>query len=553
MALKTIILRSKLDKLRADFDALLQLDESFATREAELVAAVEEMTAETSDEDRDLIEAKAAELDGEKEAHEGEKKRLQEEIAKIEGEIADEEAKQAANAPAPEPAAVVEERKVVNTGMANRTKFFGMSVQERDAFFMRDDVKGFAARVRDVIENKRDITGGELLIPVVVLDLIRENVFDYSKLINRVRLRAVSGTARQTVMGTVPDAVWMEMCGTLNELDFDFTQVEVDGFKVGGYVALCNALIMDSDIALLSEVITGIGQAIGRTLDKAILYGEGAAKKMPLGIVTRLAQTAQPSDYPVNARPWEDLSQTHIVPITGTGAAFFAALANADAQAEGVYSRGTKFWAMNNKTYTHVKSNAIAINLYGAFVSEVGGVMPIVGGDIVVLDFIPDGDIIGGYGDLYLLAEREGTRIETSREVRFIEDQTVVRGVARYDGLPVIAEAFVVVNIDNAAPTTTATFAPDNANDASLEDLALTGGDIAFDPTTYAYDVTATGDSLTVNAIPAQDGATVTVKLGQKKYGNGIAIPLVSGANTVTVTVAQGAATLTYTLNVTAA
>lgn len=553
MALKTIILRSKLDKLRADFDALLQLDEGFATREAELVAAVEEMTAETSDEDRDLIEAKAAALDGEKEAHEGEKKRLQEEIEKIEGEIADEEAKQAANAPAPEPAAIVEERKVVNTGMVNRTKFFGMSVQERDAFFAREDVKGFASRVRDVIENKRDITGGELLIPVVVLDLIRENVFDYSKLINRVRLRSVSGTARQTVMGTVPDAVWMEMCGTLNELDFDFTQVEVDGFKVGGYVALCNALIMDSDIALLSEVITGIGQAIGRTLDKAILYGEGAAKKMPLGIVTRLAQTSQPSDYPVNARPWEDLSTTHIVPITGTGAAFFAALANADAQAEGVYSRGTKFWAMNNKTYTHVKSNAIAINLYGAFVSEVGGVMPIVGGDIVVLDFIPDGDIIGGYGDLYLLAEREGTRIETSREVRFIEDQTVVRGVARYDGLPVIAEAFVVVNIDNTAPTTTATFAPDNANDASLEDLVLTGGDIAFDPTTYAYDVTATGDSLTVNAIPTQDGATVTVKLGQKKYGNGIAIPLVSGANIVTVTVAQGAATLTYTLNVTAA
>ena len=211
MALKTIILRSKLDKLQADLDALLQLDEGFATREAELMAAVEEMTAETSDEDRDLIEAKAAELDGEKEAHEGEKKRLQEEIEKIEGEIAEEEAKQAANAPAPEHAPVVEERKVVNTGMVNKTKFFGMSVQERDAFFAREDVKGFAARVRDVIENKRDITGGELLIPVVVLDLIRENVFDYSKLINRVRLRSVSGTARQTVMGTVPDAVWMEM------------------------------------------------------------------------------------------------------------------------------------------------------------------------------------------------------------------------------------------------------------------------------------------------------------------------------------------------------
>ena len=553
MALKTIILRSKLDKLKADFDALLQLDEGFATREAELMAAVEEMTAETSDEDRDLIEAKAAELDGEKEAHEGEKKRLQEEIEKIEGEIADEEAKQVANAPAPGPAPVVEERKVVNTGMVNRTKFFGMSVQERDAFFMRDDVKGFASRVRELITSKRDVTGGELLIPVVILDIIRENVFNYSKLINRVRFRSVSGIARQNVMGEIPEGVWIEGCDVLNELQFGYTQVQVDAFKVGGYVFLCNSLIMDSDVALLSEVIEGIAQAIGLALDKAILYGKGASGKMPLGIVTRLAQTEQPSDYSDKARPWKDLSQTNIVSITGTGAAFFAALSKAAAETTGVYMRGTRFWAMNSKTYAQVQSNAIAINLYGAFVSEVGATMPIVGGDIVVLEFIPDGDIVGGYGDLYLLAQREGTRIEESREFRFVQDQTTVRGVARYDGLPVIAEAFAVININNEAPTTTATFAPDNANDASLEDLVLTGGDIAFDPTTYEYNVTATGDSITVNAVPTQDGAAVTVKLGQKKYGNGIAIPLSSGANTVTVTVAQGAATLTYTLNVTAA
>lgn len=553
MALKTIILRSKLDKLQADFDALLQLDEGFATREAELMAAVEEMTAETPDEDRDLIEAKAAELDGEKEAHEGEKKRLQEEIEKIEGEIADEEAKQAANAPAPEPAPIVEERKVVSTGMVNRTKFFGMSVQERDAFFMRDDVKGFASRVRELITSKRDVTGGELLIPVVILDIIRENVFNYSKLINRVRFRSVSGIARQNVMGEIPEGVWIEGCDVLNELQFGYTQVQVDAFKVGGYVFLCNSLIMDSDVALLSEVIEGIAQAIGLALDKAILYGKGASGKMPLGIVTRLAQTEQPSDYSDKARPWRDLSQTNIVSITGTGAAFFAALSKAAAETTGVYMRGTRFWAMNSKTYAQVQSNAIAINLYGAFVSEVGATMPIVGGDIVVLEFIPDGDIVGGYGDLYLLAQREGTRIEESREFRFVQDQTTVRGVARYDGLPVIAEAFAVININNETPTTTAAFAPDNANDASLEDLVLTGGTITFDPTTYAYDVTATGDSLTVNAVPTQDGATVTVKLGQKKYGNGIAIPLSSGANTVTVTVAQGAATLTYTLNVTAA
>lgn len=136
----------------------------------------------------------------------------------------------------------------------------------------------------------------------MLLDLIRENVFEYSKLVNRVRLRSISGEARQTIAGTVPEAVWTEMCANLNELSFAFNQVTIDGYKVGGYVALCNAILQDSYLDMAAEIVTMLGQAVGFALDKAILYGKGAAGKMPLGIVTRLAQTQKPSDYPVNAR-----------------------------------------------------------------------------------------------------------------------------------------------------------------------------------------------------------------------------------------------------------
>ena len=77
---------------------------------------------------------------------------------------------------------------------------------------------------------------------------------------------------------------------------------------------------------------------------------------------------------------------------------------------------------------------------------------------------MPDNEIIGGYMDLYLLAEREGTTLEQSREVKFIEDQTAFKATARYDGKPVRGEAFVVVRYDNVAPVTSATFAADSAN-----------------------------------------------------------------------------------------
>ena len=91
--------------------------------------------------------------------------------------------------------------------------------------------------------------------------------------------------------------------------------------------------------------------------------------------------------------------------------------------------------------------------------------MPVTGGDVELLEFMPDDVIVGGYGDLYLLTERAGMYIAQSEHVRFIEDQTVFRGTARYDGMPVIEEGFVAIGIGGTKPTGDAvTFPTDSAN-----------------------------------------------------------------------------------------
>ena len=63
---------------------------------------------------------------------------------------------------------------------------------------------------------------------------------------------------------------------------------------------------------------------------------------------------------------------------------------------------------MNEETYTRIQVEATNVNAAGAIVSVLDGTMPVVGGDVVVFsdDVMPDNTIIGGYGDLYLLAER---------------------------------------------------------------------------------------------------------------------------------------------------
>lgn len=548
--LKVLILRSKLEAKKDQLNQLRAKDADFETRSAELEAAINEMTAETPEEDRAVVEGQVETFAADKEKHENDKKELETEIAGIEDEIrAEEEAQRKIEKP-------VETRGKGGVETMETRKFFNLNAQERDAFFAREDVKEFLLRTRDIMTQKRTVSGAELTIPTVMLDLIRENILKYSKLIDKVRVVTVDGKARQTIMGTIPEAIWTEACATLNEIDIQFNQVEVDGYKVGGFVAVCNAVLEDSDIALATELISALGQAIGFALDKAILFGTGA--KMPIGIATRLAQTVKPDNYQANNIPWVDLHTTNIKEIdaTKTGAEFYADLITAAAAAKSTYSRGVKFWAMNETTYSALMAKSVAANANGAFLAGVNGTLPIIGGDIVVLPFIPDNDIIGGYGDLYLLAERAGTTLAQSTEYKFVEDQTVFKGTARYDGLPVIPEGFVIINLNNEAPTTSQTFTPDTANDAALKALAVGSETLspAFAANKYAYKVTASGTTGAVKVeTNADDIDKLVIKYNGSKIENGDTITFVTGTKDLTVAVTKGAATITYTVAITKA
>lgn len=443
MALKAIMLRKKIDDAKKALEELKPIAEELEKREAEITKAIEESETE---EEREAVEAEIEGFEAEKKAHAEEKETLEREIEELEGQLEETEKEQ--NAPG-EP----EERKEEEM------------IKRDNPIMEREDVKEFLGEVREAIREKRAISGVGALIPEVMLGILRENIIEYSKLYKHVYVRAISGNGRQVVMGTVPEAVWTDCCANLNELDLDFALAEFGCWKVGGFYAICNAVIEDNDVDLANEILTALGQAIGLALDKAILYGTGT--RMPLGIVTRLAQTTEPADYPADARAWVDLHSSNIATINSasmTGPELFAAIVTACGAAKGKYSRGEKVFVMNEKTYTTLAAKAISVDAAGNIVTGVFDRMPVLGGVIEVLDFVPDNVIVGGYFDLYTLAERAGNQFATSEHVRFIADQTVMKGTARYDGQPVIAEGFVAIGIANTTPTASMTFAPDDAN-----------------------------------------------------------------------------------------
>lgn len=467
MAIKALMLRKKIDIKEKALAELRSKIEGFTTRESELEKALAEAQTE---EETTVVEEEVNKLNDERGPVEDEAKKLEDEIKGLKDELEAEEAEQETE-PEQVPAEEKPVERKVNMTMDKRNVFSKMDIATRNAIFAQDDVKNFLSEVRKAKIEKRAISNIGLTIPEVFLGILRENIMDYSKLYSRVTVRSLSGTGRMLVMSGLQEAIWTECCANLNEMSMTFADLTVDCYKVGGYYAVCNANLEDSDINLASEILTAIGTGIGYALDKAILYGKNtsANNKMPLGVVSRLAQTEAPSDYPATSPTWVDLHTTNLFNITAansTGIKLFQSLVGGRNVIHNDFARGGITWIMNDKTYTTLLQEAMSVNASGAIVSGVNGTMPVIGGDIVVLDFIPDNDIVFGYFDLYLLAERAGQQFAESEHVRFLQDQTVWKGTARYDGLPMVAKAFAAVKIaSTTAPVATGvTFAADTAN-----------------------------------------------------------------------------------------
>lgn len=571
MALKALLLGQQLRLKEAEFEKLREKNAEFEARETELTKAIEEVE---TDEQRSAMEALISEFDAARSAHNDAVAEMESEIAQLRSELEKLEAHEPPG-PAKNGTEQKDERKDTNMNHINirslpmNQRAFDavfQTAQERTAVVEQGDVKEFLGQIRSLIANKRSVTGAQLTVPITFLDIIAENMYRYSKLMNRVRVRSVRGESRQTVAGLVPEAVWEGCCDALNELNFVFSQIDMLCNKVGGYVLLCNALKEESDVDLAAILIEMISESIGYAKDKAILYGKGQAFKMPLGIVTRLAQENKPDSYPVDAPAWTDLHTSNIKSLSAalTGAAFWAALAEATGNTITRYSRGEQFWAMNSKTYNLLKSKAITFTATGDVVSNVFGVLPIINGDIDVLEFMPDGDIVGGYGDLYLWAQHAGMEIGTDMAgyTLRVKDSTLFWGKERADGQPIIASAFVAINIAGSSPTTSMTFAGNSANDATLE--SLTVGALTLSPTfdpdvqTYAADAPNGTSSAVITAMPAQADAEVSITITagtttKKVVNGGAAAALAVGANVIDITIKKGNATVVYTVTVTRA
>lgn len=423
MALKQLMLAKKIAQRKSLLEQLTTQEESFVTRSAELEKAIEEAN---EDEEVQTVESEIEKLEDEKAEHDAKKSKLEGEIAELEGELEE------LNQQAPD-----NTQRSAGPAPKKQTKFEGESRMKVNKYETRSEmldrlnqpeVREFYGKLREAVMNKRALTGTDLVVPAVVMDRVRPMLGDYSNLYSEVEVVPLNGTARAIVDGAIPEAVWTEQTGALSELALGFEAVELDGWKVGGFIPVANAIIEDSMIDLANYIEDRIARAIGKALDKAILTGTGAAGKQPEGVIPAITAAAVTSDF----------SYADFLPHLG-------------AVDDGEDTVGEIIAVMKRSTYySHFLAQSIATTSDGRTVAQNVDNPRIAGLRVVFSQYAPADAVVIGDFKQYMLGERRGVQLAASDEVRFIEDQTVFKGTARYDGKPADAGAFLLVNY--AAP-----------------------------------------------------------------------------------------------------
>jgi len=437
MSLKQLRLASQIKAKRNEINALfeseekyIELRESFATREKELREALEQ--AET-EEDIELVNESIEALENEsKEFNEKEesKKKLEEELEDLEVELEE------LNDEAPKNNESQRSKKESKENLGGDTRMAHNKYETRSQILERlnqPEVREFYTKVAEGARNKRALTDTEIIIPEQVINMIQQRLGDYSNLYKEVTVQTLSGTARIIMDGAIPEAIWTEMCDPVEELASGFTQTELDGFKVGGFIPVCNAVLEDSMINLANFIEQRLAMAIAKSLDKAILIGEGATAKQPEGVITALVSE-------VDRNTTSD----------GTLADIVGNMALIDDGEDGA-PVGEVIAVMKRSTYySKLAPQTFLPTADGRLVVQTAQAPRLPDGTrIVFSQYAPDDTIVLGDFKKYLLGERAGVKLAVSTDVRFIQDQTVFKGTARYDGKPIYTDAFVVITIDD--------------------------------------------------------------------------------------------------------
>ncbi|PEE14693.1 phage major capsid protein [Bacillus cereus] len=285
----------------------------------------------------------------------------------------------------------------------------------------------------EVIANK-GFAGTETLVPATVF----ERVFEYLRvnhaLLNHIQFVNTTGVTQWVVKkGYVQSAWWGKLCEEIKELlDDGFEVIPTNLYKLSAYVPICNAMLDLGPIWLDRYVREILAESMAIALEEAIVKGTG--KDQPIGMMKDLKAAVTAGVYSdKKAIPLTDLTPTSL------GKEVMAPLTNGGRRAVSnalMIVNPLDYWEKIFPATTFLTQN-------GAYVS---GVLPIPA-TVVQSLAVPKGKMVAGIASDYFMGVGSTQKMESSKEYRFLEDETVYLSKQYANGRPKDNDSFLVFDI----------------------------------------------------------------------------------------------------------
>ncbi|EJS13414.1 hypothetical protein IKS_03493 [Bacillus cereus VDM062] len=285
----------------------------------------------------------------------------------------------------------------------------------------------------EVIANK-GFAGTETLVPATVF----ERVFEYLRvnhaLLNHIQFVNTTGVTQWVVKkGYVQSAWWGKLCEEIKELlDDGFEVITTNLYKLSAYVPICNAMLDLGPIWLDRYVREILAESMAIALEEAIVKGTG--KDQPIGMMKDLKAAVTAGVYSdKTAIPLTDLTPTSL------GKEVMAPLTNGGRRAVSnvlMIVNPLDYWEKIFPATTFLTQN-------GAYVS---GVLPIPA-TVVQSLAVPKGKMVAGIASDYFMGIGSTQKMESSKEYRFLEDETVYLSKQYANGRPKDNDSFLLFDI----------------------------------------------------------------------------------------------------------
>ncbi|EJR11144.1 MULTISPECIES: phage major capsid protein [Bacillus cereus group] len=285
----------------------------------------------------------------------------------------------------------------------------------------------------EVIANK-GFAGTETLVPATVF----ERVFEYLRvnhaLLNHIQFVNTTGVTQWVVKkGYVQSAWWGKLCEEIKELlDDGFEVIATNLYKLSAYVPICNAMLDLGPIWLDRYVREILAESMAIALEEAIVNGTG--KDQPIGMMKDLKAAVTNGVYsdktatPLTDLTPESLGEKVMAPLTNGGR---RAVSNAL-----IIVNPLDYWEKIFPSTTFLTQN-------GVYVS---GVLPIPA-TVEQSLAVPKGKMVAGIASDYFMGVGSTQKMESSKEYRFLEDETVYLSKQYANGRPKDNDSFLVFDI----------------------------------------------------------------------------------------------------------